>query len=221
MKISNILTCAIVFILATGCVKNNMSKTKNNGKNIEVDPLTILKEQTEQNNPFVSNAKNQLLQLVGDKQFDSYIKKQGILDCKDDSNESSCVLNFYLNEFYKLKYDIQLKKVIEENQAEHKIELKKINPTDNNLNNYCQWSADFVAAVYSKDTENITNRYQPLFRMSEQDLAALKTKILKDNYSHFLIDENPSILDEMKTDYFENCLSSPKDNIINYINIFR
>ena len=174
MKISNILTCAIVSILAAGCVKNNMSST--DGK-IEVDQLTILKQQSEQNNQFVVNAKKQLLQLVGDNHFDSYITKHGILNCKDDSNQSSCVLNFYLNEYYKLKYDIQLKKVIEENQ--------------------------------------------PLFKMSVQDMATLKAKILKDNYSHFLIDENPSILQEMRTDFMEKCLSSPKDNIINYINIFR
>lgn len=218
MKISNILTCAIVSILAAGCVKNNMSST--DGK-IEVDQLTILKQQSEQNNQFVVNAKKQLLQLVGDNHFDSYITKHGILNCKDDSNQASCVLNFYLNEYYKLKYDIQLKKVIEENQAEHKIELKKINPTEGNVKNYCQWSADFVEAVYTNDIDNITIRYQPLFKMSVQDLATLKAKILKDNYSHFLIDENPSILQEMRTDFMEKCLSSPKDNIINYINIFR
>ena len=218
MKISNILTCAIVSILAAGCVKNNMSST--DGK-IEVDQLTILKQQSEQNNQFVVNAKKQLLQLVGDNHFDNYITKHGILNCKDDSNQSSCVLNFYLNEYYKLKYDIQLKKVIEENQAEHKIELKKINPTEGNVKNYCQWSADFVEAVYTNDIDNITIRYQPLFKMSVQDLATLKAKILKDNYSHFLIDENPSILQEMRTDFMEKCLSSPKDNIINYINIFR
>ena len=218
MKISNILTCAIVSILAAGCVKNNMSST--DGK-IEVDQLTILKQQSEQNNQFVVNAKKQLLQLVGDNHFDSYITKHGILNCKDDSNQSSCVLNFYLNEYYKLKYDIQLKKVIEENQAEHKIELKKINPTEGNVKNYCQWSADFVEAVYTNDIDNITIRYQPLFKMSVQDLATLKAKILKDNYSHFLIDENPSILQEMRADFMEKCLSSPKDNIINYINIFR
>ncbi len=188
---------------------------------IEVDQLTILKQQSEQNNQFVVNAKKQLLQLVGDNHFDSYITKHGILNCKDDSNQASCVLNFYLNEYYKLKYDIQLKKVIEENQAEHKIELKKINPTEGNVKNYCQWSADFVEAVYTNDIDNITIRYQPLFKMSVQDLATLKAKILKDNYSHFLIDENPSILQEMRTDFMEKCLSSPKDNIINYINIFR
>ena len=188
---------------------------------IEVDQLTILKQQSEQNNQFVVNAKKQLLQLVGDNHFDSYITKHGILNCKDDSNQASCVLNFYLNEYYKLKYDIQLKKVIEENQAEHKIELKKINPTEGNVKNYCQWSADFVEAVYTNDIDNITIRYQPLFKMSVQDLATLKAKILKDNYSHFLIDENPSILQEMRADFMEKCLSSPKDNIINYINIFR
>ena len=218
MKISNILTYAIVSILAAGCVKNNTSST--NGK-IEVDQLTILKQRSEQNNPFVVNAKKQLLQLVGDNHFDSYITKHGILNCKDDSNQSSCVLNFYLNQYYKLKYDIQLKKTIEENQAEHKIELTKINPTEGNVNNYCQWSADFVEAVYTNDIDNINIRYQPLFKMSVQDMATLKAKILKDNYSHFLIDENPSILQEMRADFMEKCLSSPKDNIINYINIFR
>ncbi len=218
MKISNILTYAIVSILAAGCVKNNTSST--NGK-IEVDQLTILKQRSEQNNPFVVNAKKQLLQLVGDKHFDSYISKHGILNCKDDSNQSSCVLNFYLNQYYKLKYDIQLKKTIEENQAEHKIELTKINPTEGNVKNYCQWSADFVEAVYTNDIDNINIRYQPLFKMSVQDMATLKAKILKDNYSHFLIDENPSILQEMRADFMEKCLSSPKDNIINYINIFR
>ena len=218
MKISNILTYAIVSILAAGCVKNNMSST--DGK-IEVDQLTILKQRSEQNNPFVVNAKKQLLQLVGDNHFDSYITKHGILNCKDDSNQSSCVLNFYLNQYYKLKYDIQLKKVIEENQAEHKIELTKINPTEGNVKNYCQWSADFVEAVYTNDIDNINIRYQPLFKMSVQDMATLKAKILKDNYSHFLIDENPSILQEMRADFMEKCLSSPKDNIINYINIFR
>ncbi|OTQ73086.1 MULTISPECIES: hypothetical protein [unclassified Gilliamella] len=218
MKISNILTYAIVSILAAGCVKNNTSST--NGK-IEVDQLTILKQRSEQNNPFVVNAKKQLLQLVGDNHFDSYITKHGILNCKDDSNQSSCVLNFYLNQYYKLKYDIQLKKVIEENQAEHKIELTKINPTEGNVKNYCQWSADFVEAVYTNDIDNINIRYQPLFKMSVQDMATLKAKILKDNYSHFLIDENPSILQEMRADFMEKCLSSPKDNIINYINIFR
>ncbi|TSJ90403.1 hypothetical protein FPQ14_04875 [Gilliamella apicola] len=218
MKISNILTYAIVSILAAGCVKNNTSST--NGK-IEVDQLTILKQRSEQNNPFVVNAKKQLLQLVGDNHFDSYISKHGILNCKDDSNQSSCVLNFYLNQYYKLKYDIQLKKIIEENQAEHKIELTKINPTEGNVKNYCQWSADFVEAVYTNDIDNINIRYQPLFKMSVQDMATLKAKILKDNYSHFLIDENPSILQEMRADFMEKCLSSPKDNIINYINIFR
>ena len=218
MKISNILTCAIVSILAAGCVKNNTSSTDGKTK---VDQLAILKQQSEQNNSFVVDAKKQLLQLVGDKHFDSYITKHGILNCKGDSNQSSCVLNFYLKEFYKLKYDIQLKRVVEENQAEHNLELKKITPTDSNVKNYCQWSADFIEAVYTNDTNNIIQSYQTLFKMSVQDLAALKAKILKDNYSHFLIDENPSILQEMRSDFMEKCLSSPKDNIINYNNIFR
>ncbi|MCX8682923.1 hypothetical protein J3U09_04205 [Gilliamella sp. B2889] len=218
MKISNILTCAIVSILAAGCVKNNTSSTDGKTK---VDQLAILKQQSEQNNSFVVDAKKQLLQLVGDKHFDSYITKHGILNCKGDSNQSSCVLNFYLKEFYKLKYDIQLKRVVEENQAEHNLELKKITPTDVNVKNYCQWSADFIEAVYTNDINNITQSYQTLFKMSVQDLAALKAKILKDNYSHFLIDENPSILQEMRSDFMEKCLSSPKDNIINYNNIFR
>lgn len=218
MKISNILTYAIVSILAAGCVKNNTSSTDGKSK---VDQLAILKAQSEQNNSFVVDAKKQLLQLVGDKHFDSYITKHGILNCKGDSNQSSCVLTFYLKEFYKLKYDIQLKRVIEENQAEHNLELKKITPTDGNVKNYCQWSADFTEAVYTNDINNITQSYQTLFKMSVQDLAALKAKILKDNYSHFLIDENPSILQEMRSDFMEKCLSSPKDNIINYNNIFR
>ena len=99
--------------------------------------------------------------------------------------------------------------------------MTKINPTEGNVKNYCQWSADFVEAVYTNDIDNINIRYQPLFKMSVQDMATLKAKILKDNYSHFLIDENPSILQEMRADFMEKCLSSPKDNIINYINIFR
>ena len=218
MKIANFFTCAIVSILVAGCVKNNMSST--NSKT-DMDQLTNLKQQTEQNNPFVVDAKKQLLQLVGDKHFDSYLIKHGILDCKDNSNQSSCVLKFYLNEFYKLKYDIQLKKVIDEYKAEHNQELEKITPTDGNINSYCQGSADFVAATYTDDNDNITKRYQPLFKMSAQDLTDLKTKVLKDNYSHFLIDENPTILQEMKADYIEKCLSNPKDNIINYFKIFR
>jgi hypothetical protein len=220
MKISNILTCAIVSILATGCVKNNIFSTEANSQT-KVDQLTILKQQTEQNNPFVVNAKKQLLGLIGDKHFDEYIIQHGILDCKDNNNQSSCVLNFYLNEYYKLKYAIQLKSVIEKKQAEHNLELKKISPTDSNVNNYCQWSADFITAVYTNDTDSITQRYQPLFKMSNRDLAALKAKIFKDNYSHFLIDQNPSILQEMQLDHVEKCLSNPKDNIINYLNIFR
>ena len=57
--------------------------------------------------------------------------------------------------------------------------------------------------------------------MNKGDLSILHTKILKDNYSHFLIDENPSILQEMKTEFMEKCVNDPKNNIINYLNIFR
>ncbi|MWP60903.1 hypothetical protein [Gilliamella sp. Pas-s25] len=220
MKVSNILICAIVSILVASCAQK-VSPKKNKETISQADQLFLLKQQTETNDPYVVDAKNQLIQIVGDKNFDNYITKHGILNCKDDSNQSSCVLSFYLNENYKLKYGMQLKKVVEENQAEHDIELSKIKATDTNIKNYCQDSADFVAAIYTKDTAKITQYFQPQFRMSEQDILSLKAKIAKDDYSHFLIDENPSIIQEIKVDYVEKCLGAPKDNIINYFNIFR
>ncbi|OCG28320.1 hypothetical protein A9G11_10910 [Gilliamella sp. wkB108] len=222
MKISNILTCAIVSILVTSCAKKTVPPiVVQDEQNVEVDQLTFLKQQTEQNNSYVVNAKKQLLQLVGDKNFDSYITKHGILACNADENPSACVLSFYLQEYYKLKYDVEIKKIIEESEADHSIELSKIEATEANINNYCRLSADFVVAIYSKDTAKITKTYQPLFKMSDQNMSTLNTKVTQDNYSHFLIDENPSITQELKTDYVEKCLTDPKTNIINYFNIFR
>ncbi|OCG20880.1 MULTISPECIES: hypothetical protein [unclassified Gilliamella] len=219
MKISNIFICAIISILVASCAQN--TSTKNKDTISESDQLFLLKQQTETNNSYVVDAKKQLLQFVSDKDFDNYVTKRGILNCKSDNNQSFCVLSFYLNEYYKLRYDMQLKKVIEEKQVEHDIELSKIKASKNNIENYCQYSADFVAAIYTKDTTKITQYFQPKFRMSEQDISKLQAKITQDDYSHFLIDENPSILQEMKTDYVEKCLNDPKNNIINYFNIFR
>ncbi|OCG27677.1 hypothetical protein A9G45_08010 [Gilliamella sp. HK2] len=220
MKVSKILICTIISILAAGCAKKNLP-TKNSEAISKTEQLSLLKQQTEANDPYVVDAKTQLLQIIGDKNFDNYVIKRGILNCKSDNTPSSCVLSFYLNENYKLKYDMQLKKVVEENQAEHNIELSKIKATENNIKNYCQYSADFVTAIYTKDTTKIKQYFQPQFKMSEQDILSLQTKIAKDNYSHFLIDENPSILQEIKVDYVEKCLSDPQKNIINYFNIFR
>ncbi|OCG35385.1 hypothetical protein [Gilliamella sp. Gris1-4] len=220
MKVSNILICTFVSILVTSCAKKNLPII-NNEPISETEQLFLLKQQTETNNPYVVDAKNQLLQFIGDKNFDDYITKHGILKCKGDNNQSSCVLSFYLNENYKLKYHLQLKKVVEGNQAEHDIELSKITATENNIKNYCQYSADFIAAIYTKDNAKITQYFQPKFKMSEQDLSSLQAKIAKDDYSYFLINENPSILQEMKVDYVEKCLNDPKHNIINYVNIFR
>lgn len=221
MKISNILICAIVPILVASCVHRSAAPVKKIEQPIESDELTLIKQQTELNNPYVVNAKTQLQQLIGTKNFDNYIKKTGILSCQNDENQSSCVLNFYLTEYYKLKYNQQIKKVIEENQTEHKIELSKIKATSANIKNYCDLSADFLAAVYTNDNQKVSSYFQPLFKMSEEEMSSLHAKIIKDNYSHFLIDENPSILQEMKSDFLEKCLDDPKDNIINYINIFR
>ncbi|SCC10298.1 hypothetical protein [Gilliamella intestini] len=220
MKVSNILICTFVSILVTSCAKKNLPII-NNEPISETEQLSLLKQQTETNDPYVVDAKNQLIRFVGDKNFDNYIIKQGILNCKGNNNLSSCVLNFYLNELYKLKYHVQLKKVVEENQAEHNMELSKIKATENNIKSYCQYSADFVAAIYTKDNARITQYFRPQFRMSEQDISSLKAKITKDDYSYFLINENPSILQEMKVDYVEKCLDDPKNNIINYFNIFR
>ncbi|OCG15282.1 hypothetical protein [Gilliamella sp. WF3-4] len=220
MKVSKILICTIISILAAGCAKENLP-TKNSEAISKTEQLSLLKQQTEANDPYVVDAKTQLIQIIGDKNFDNYVIKRGILNCKSDNIPSSCVLSFYLNENYKLKYDRQLKKVVEENQAEHNIELSKIKATENNIKNYCQYSADFVTAIYTKDTTKIKQYFQPQFKMSEQDILSLQTKIAKDNYSHFLIDENPSILQEIKVDYVEKCLSDPQKNIINYFNIFR
>ncbi|MWN31649.1 MULTISPECIES: hypothetical protein [unclassified Gilliamella] len=220
MKISNILVCAIVSILVASCAKK-ISPIKNKETISQVDQISLLKQQTEINNPYIVDAKNKLIQFVGSKNFDNYIIKHGILNCQGDNNQSSCVLNFYLSEYYKLKYDMQLKKWVEENQAQHDIELNKIKATENNIKNYCQSSADFIEAIYTKDTDKITQYFQPKFKMSAQDILSLQTKVTKDNYSLFLIEENPSILQEMKVDYVEECLNNPKDNIINYFNIFR
>lgn len=220
MKISNILICAIVSILVAGCAKKN-SSTKNKDALSQTEQISLLKQQTEVNNPYVVDAKNQLIQFVGSKNFDNYIIKHGILNCQSNKNQSSCVLSFYLNEYYKLKYDTQLKKVVEEKQAQYNIELSKIKVTESNIKSYCQSSADFVAAIYTKDKDKITQYFQPKFKMSAQDILSLQTKVTKDNYSLFLIEENPSILQEMKVDYVEECLNNPKDNIINYFNIFR
>lgn len=221
MKISNILICAIVPILVASCVHRSAAPVKKIEQPIETDELTLIKQQTELNNPYVVNAKTQLQQLIGAKNFDNYIKKTGILSCQNDENQSSCVLNFYLTEYYKLKYNQQIKKVLEENLTEHKVELSKIKATPANIKNYCDLSADFLAAVYTNDNQKVSNYFQPLFKMSEEDMSSLHAKIIKDNYSHFLIDENPSILQEMKSEFLEKCLDDPKDNIINYINIFR
>ncbi|NUF27446.1 hypothetical protein GA0061081_10174 [Gilliamella bombicola] len=220
MKISKILICAIVSILVASCTKK-ISPTKSKEAISQAEQVSLLKEQTEANNPYVIAAKNQLLQFIGSKNFDNYITKHGILNCEGDNNQSSCVLSFYLNEYYKLNYDMKLKKVIEENQAQLDIELSKITATESNIKNYCQSSADFIAAIYTKDTAKINQYFQPKFRMSAQDILSLQTKISKDNYSQFLIEENPSILQEIKVDYVEKCLNNPKDNIINYFNIFR
>lgn len=221
MKISNILTCAIVSILVAGCANRSISSATKDEQTVAKNQLMILKQQTEHNNPFVIEAKNQLLQFIGSDNFDNYITKQGILACKDNENQTSCVLSFYLQEYYKLKYNVQIKKVIEENQIERNIELSKLQASETNLNNYCRLSADFIAAIYTKDSTKISQYYQPLFRMSEQNMSTLYAKIAKDNYSHFLIDENPSIIQEIKADYVEKCLIEPKNNIINYLNIFR
>ena len=221
MKISNILTCAIVAILVSSCaLRSDLSQKKAEG-NTETDQLLALQNKTEYNNPYVVNAKNQLAQLIGNKNFNNYVIKRGLLTCKNDNNSAFCVLNFYLTEYYKLKSDLQLKKITEENEAERQIELNKIKASRSNIKNYCDLSADFVSAIYTKDATKIANYYQPLFKMSEQDMSALYSKINKDNYAHFLIDQNPSIILEMKNDYVEKCLGNPKDNIINYFNIFR
>ncbi|MWP48245.1 MULTISPECIES: hypothetical protein [unclassified Gilliamella] len=220
MKISNILICAIVSILVASCA-NKISSTKNKETISQADQISLLRQQTEVNNPYIVDAKNKLIQFVGSKNFDNYVTKRGILNCQGDKNQSSCVLSFYLNEYHKLKYDMQLKKAVELNQAEHDIELSKIKATESNIKNYCQSSADFIAAIYTKDTDKITQYFQPKFKMSAQDILSLQTKITKDNYSLFLIEENPSILQEIKIDYVEECLNNPKDNIINYSNIFR
>ncbi|WP_085247516.1 hypothetical protein [Gilliamella mensalis] len=222
MKISNIFICAIVSILVASCAKNQPTlPTRNTITILKTDQLALLKQQTETNNAYVVDAKNQLLQFVDNKNFDTYITEHGILNCKDDNNPSSCVLSFYLNEYHKLKYDMQLKKAAEENQAKHNIELSKIRANEVNIKNYCQYSADLIIAIYMKDTAKITQYLQPQFQISEQDILSLKAKIAKDTYSHFLIEENPSILQEMKADYVEKCLNDPKNNIINYFNIFR
>ncbi|OCG09106.1 hypothetical protein A9G13_03375 [Gilliamella sp. wkB178] len=221
MKISNILTCAIVSILVISCAKKPISQSVKNEQPMEIDPLTTLQQQTEHNNPFVVDAKIKLLQFVGDSNFNNYITKHGILACNGNENQTSCVLNFYLQEYYKLKYDVQIKRIIEENQTEHDIELSKIEATQINIDKYCKMSADFVAAIYNNDKSNITKKFQPLFRMTEQNMSTLYTKVSRDSYSHFLIDENPSMLQEMKADYVEKCLDNPKDNIINYFNLFR
>lgn len=221
MKIGNILTLTIVSILVASCANKSTSLQNHNEQNISTNQLALLKQETELNNSFVINAKNQLLKLVGEKNFDNYITKHGILACNNDPNQSLCVLNFYLQEYYRLKYDGQIKKIVKENQIKRHIELSKINASKINIQNYCQLSADFINAIYLNDTVKISSYFQPLFKMSEQDIATLRTKVNKDGYSQFLINENPSILQEMKTDYVEKCLNDPKHNVINYFHIFR
>lgn len=221
MKLSNIFICAIVPIFIASCAHKSVTSVKNvEPSQTETDRLSVLMQKTESNNPYVIDAKDQLQKLVQSKNFNEYISNEGILDCVNDKNQSACVLNFYLHQYYKLKYDFQVKKIIENNQIEHKIELSKINTTQANINNYCDLSADFIAAIYTNNN-NKTSTFQTLFKMNKEDLSILHTKILKDNYTHFLIDENPNILQEMKAEFMEKCLNDPKNNIINYLNIFR
>ena len=226
MKLSNIFICAMVPIFIASCAHKSATPIKatpikiEEPPQVETDPLSVLMQQTESNNPYVVNAKDQLQKLLQSQNFNEYISNEGILKCVNDPNQSACVLNFYLNEYYELKYDIQIKKVIEDKQIEHKIELSKINATQANIKKYCDLSADFTAAIYTNDNNKIST-FQTLFKMNKGDLSIFHTKILKDNYSHFLIDENPSILQEMKTEFMEKCVNDPKNNIINYLNIFR
>ncbi|MFQ0991600.1 hypothetical protein [Gilliamella apicola] len=221
MKLSNIFICAMVPIFIASCAHKSAKPNKTlEPPQIETDQLSVLMQKTETNNSYVVNAKDKLQKLLQSKNFNEYISNEGILNCVNDQNQSACVLNFYLNEYYKLKYDVQIKKVIEDNQIEHKIELSKINATQANIKNYCDLSADFTAAVYTNNNDKIST-FKTLFKMNKEDLSILHTKILKDDYSHFLIDENPSILQEMKTEFMEKCLHDPKNNIINYLNIFR
>ena len=100
MKISNILTCAIVSILVAGCANRSISSATKDEQTVAKNQLMILKQQTEHNNPLVIEAKNQLLQFIGSDNFDNYITKQGILACKGNENQTSCVLSFYLQEYY-------------------------------------------------------------------------------------------------------------------------
>lgn len=216
MKISNILTLVVISLFIASCAKKTTPLQKQ--EIVETDQLTQLKQQSEHNNPFVVNAKNQLLQFIGSKNFDSYITKHGILKCQSDKNQSSCVLNFYLNEYYKLKSDLQMKKMIAENQ----IELNKIEVTEDNIKNYCQRSADFVTAIYApKEATKSRSYYQQLFKLDEQDMTTLYAKIAKDSYTHFLLNENPTIIQDIKTEYISKCLIDPTTNIINYSTIFR
>lgn len=222
MKLSNIFLCTVVPIFIVSCVQRSAVPIKNiEQRQIKTDKISGTEQKTEFNNPYIINAKNQLQQLIESENLDDNIPNEGILSCVNNENQSACVLNFYLNEYYKLKYDFQLKKILEDNQTEHKIELSKIKATQANIKNYCDLSADFVAAVYTNSNDKISTYFQPLFKMNKEDLSTLQTKILKDNYSHFLINENPSILQEMKTEFMEKCLNNPKNNIINYLNIFR
>ncbi len=216
MKISNTFTFVFLSIFVAGCA-NKAVNQKTEINKIETDKLTALKQSSEDNNPFVINARKQLQRFVGDKNFDNYITKNGILQCGDNSKQSECVLNFYLTEYYKLKSDMQVKKAV----ADTQINLSKLDSNEKNIAQYCQLSADFINALYTKSQVQSMTSYEQTFKLDEQALSSLKMKIAQDNYAHFLISENPTVAQEMKTEYLQKCLVDPQNTIINYSTIFK
>lgn len=210
MKIINIFALILIPIFAISCTNKTINKV--NDKN-----WTILKKQTEKNNAFVINAKKQLMSLVGNENFDHYVIQRGILNCQANEKQSECVLNFYLTEVEKLNADIKVKKAISDTQEQFNKSLY----FNNEVKNYCNLSTDFINMLYTKSTPKLVTYYQQLFKLSNKELATLTTKINNDSYSKFLISENPTVSEEMKTDFMHKCLVKPTTYIINYSVLFR
>ncbi|MDF7666254.1 hypothetical protein PT273_00025 [Orbaceae bacterium ESL0727] len=222
MKIRNIFTLVVVSMFIISCAKKPVpvDAPVEEVKVVEVDDLTLLKQQTELNNPFVVEAKNQLSRFVGDKNFDNYITQRNILKCHGNTKQSECVLNFYLTEYYRLKMDSQAKKTVIEVQEAQKVSTKLDN-SEENTQHYCELSTNLVNLLYTKPTSQSVAYYQQQLKLDNSQLVSLIQEIKKDSYSHFLISENATVADEMKTDYLNKCLIEPKANIINYTTIFR
>ncbi|MDF7670207.1 hypothetical protein PT276_03150 [Orbaceae bacterium ESL0721] len=231
MKISNIFTLIIVSILIISCAKKRTTQEFLLREQVEsIDALTELKAQTEQNNPYIINAKKELSRLLGEKDvgennidknnFDHYIMQHNILKCQNNENQSACVLDFYLNEIYRLKLDKLAKKQLAEIEEIEKAS-HKLDRSDENIKNYCEFSADFINLIYNKTTAKSISQYQQRFKLDDNEITALIKKFEKDSYTRFLISENPTIVDEIRADNVNRCLADPQNSIINFSEIFK